>query len=346
MLNLSTNLRSLSDTSFENGLPEQAKPTFRLKGKPKRSFWWRQLPRVLMTQPLQSWRFWRTRLHRVNKKQPWTFPLWWLTQRRPIPAMSGAHTEREMLNWKIIEDKGSRWFLDSEHNCCNIRWSKTQNGTWSVLPMTLWQSTGWSKRLSWARRRINTISQRSGSSSRWDFHFHSYVLIIYVRLYWILELLIFYSLVRRGYIRKVSVQLVQKYFSRVCSTDSISCSERKNWKKKRLKQGSKIKEGKSNRCCRRQSTWLIIALLSNRYRYTVALLLLRCCTAIAPLSLRCHYAAVAPLSRSCRTVIAPLSLHCRTDIAMLLLCCRSAVATLLHRYCSAVATPLLLRCRS
>ena len=38
----------------------------------------------------------------------------------------------------------------------------------------------------------------------------------------------FYSLVRRGYIRKVSVKLVQKYFSRVCSTDSISCSEQKN----------------------------------------------------------------------------------------------------------------------
>ena len=45
---------------------------------------------------------------------------------------------------------------------------------------------------------------------------------------------IFYSLVRRGYIRKVSVQLLQEYFSRVCSTDSILCSERKNWKKTRL----------------------------------------------------------------------------------------------------------------
>ena len=84
----------------------------------------------------------------------------------------------------------------------------------------------------------------SRSSSIWDFHFHSYVLTIYVRLYWILELVVFYSLVRRGYIHKVSVQLVQKYFSRVCSTNSISCSERKNWKKGRLKQGSKTKEGK------------------------------------------------------------------------------------------------------
>ena len=41
----------------------------------------------------------------------------------------------------------------------------------------------------------------------------------------------FYSLVRRGYIRKVSVQLVQKYFSRNCSTDSISCSEQKTGRK-------------------------------------------------------------------------------------------------------------------
>ena len=76
---------------------------------------------------------------------------------------------------------------------------------------------------------------------------------------------IFHSLVRRGYIRKVSVQLVQKYFPRVCSTDSSSCSERKNWKRTILKQGSKTKKGKSKRCCRCQSTWLIIDLLSHRY---------------------------------------------------------------------------------
>ena len=31
----------------------------------------------------------------------------------------------------------------------------------------------------------------------------------------------------RGYIRKVSVHLVQKYFPHDCSTDSISCSEQK-----------------------------------------------------------------------------------------------------------------------
>ena len=41
----------------------------------------------------------------------------------------------------------------------------------------------------------NSIIQRRGlgscSSSRWDFHFHYYVLTIYVRLYWILELVFF-----------------------------------------------------------------------------------------------------------------------------------------------------------
>ena len=53
-------------------------------------------------------------------------------------------------------------------------------------------------------------SPKSRSRSRWDFHFHSNVLTIYVRLYWILELVVFCSLVHRGYIRKVSVKLVPK----------------------------------------------------------------------------------------------------------------------------------------
>ena len=34
--------------------------------------------------------------------------------------MSGAHTEREILIWQSIEDKGYPWFLDSAHNCCRI----------------------------------------------------------------------------------------------------------------------------------------------------------------------------------------------------------------------------------
>ena len=33
----------------------------------------------------------------------------------------------------------------------------------------------------------------------------------------------FYSPVRRGYIRKVSMHLVQKYFPHDCSTDTLSC---------------------------------------------------------------------------------------------------------------------------
>ena len=48
----------------------------------------------------------------------------------------------------------------------------------------------------------------SSSSSRWDCRFHSYVLTIYIRIYWFWELVVFYSLVRRVYICKVSVQLV------------------------------------------------------------------------------------------------------------------------------------------
>ena len=82
----------------------------------------------------------------------------------------------------------------------------------------------------------------SRSSSRWDSHFHSYVLTIYVHFYWLWELVVFYSLVRRRYIRKVSVQLVPKYFSCDCSTDSISCSERKKRMKNILKQDSNSRQ--------------------------------------------------------------------------------------------------------
>ena len=167
----------------------------------------------------------------------------------------------------------------------------------------------------------------SRSSSRWDFHFHSYVLTIYVRLYWILELVVFYSLVRRGYIRKVSIQLVPKHFSRDCSTDSISCSERKNRKKTRLKQDRKSRKeyqnvvvvtnppGSSSLCC-----CTAIASLAHRYRYAIATLLLCCCSDVAPLS---H--------------------HYRSNVTLpLYLCCPDAVATLSHWYCSTVAPLLLL----
>ena len=177
----------------------------------------------------------------------------------------------------------------------------------------------------------------SRSSSRWDFHFHSYVLTIYVFLYWILEPVVFYSLVRRGYIHKVSVKLVQISFSRVCSTDSSSCSEQKNWKKTRLKQGSKTKEGKSYCCCRCQFTWLVITLLLNRYHSAVAPISLNChsciaplsqryCTATVPLSLRRCCSVVALLLQRYHTSIAPLSLRCCRS------CCRYAVALLSHRF--------------
>ena len=181
------------------------------------------------------------------------------------------------------------------------------------------------------------------------FHFHSYVLTIYVRLYWILELVVLNSLVRRGYIRKIIVQLVQIVFSRVCSTDSSSCSERKNWKKTRLKQGSKTKEGKSKHFCLRQFTWFIIALLSNRYHSAVAPILLRCRSVVAPMLQR-YCTATVPLSlRRCRSVVALLSHRYHTDIVPLSLfcccsCCRYTVAPLSHR-CRAVVEPQPLRPR-
>ena len=207
------------------------------------------------------------------------------------------------------------------------------------------------------------IPTMSCSSSIWDFHFHSYVLMIYVSLYWILELIVFYSLVRRGYIRKVSVQLLPKYFSRDCSTDSISCSERKYRKKTRLKQDSKLRKedqnvvvvanppGSSSLRCRND-----MAPLLHHYCYAVALLSLCCCIAIAPLLFCCHSTAVAPLSHHfrmavallllrSRSVVVPLLHHYHTAIVPLSLrrCC-SAVAPLSHRYRTDFAL-LLLRCR-
>ena len=195
------------------------------------------------------------------------------------------------------------------------------------------------------------------------------MLRIYVCLYWLLELVVFYSLVRRGYIRKVSVQLVPKYFSRDCSTDSISCSERKKLEEKILKQD--IKSGKEDqnvvfianspisssnlcRCC-----CSVVAPLLHRYRSAVTPLLLRYCTAIAPLLLRCR-TTIDKLSICCRSAVVPLS-HCyRSAVAPLLsICCCADVAPLLYRYFSTVSpmlsllmslrsrtaiVPLLLRC--
>ena len=135
--------------------------------------------------------------------------------------------------------------------------------------------------------------------------------------------------------------MVQICFSRVCSTDSSSFREQKNWKKTRLKQCTK--EGTSKRCYRRQSTWLIITLLSNRYCSAVAPILLRSPsvvallsyryrTGIAPLLLRCYCSfcryAVAPQSHRKRATVAPL-------LSLLLsLRSRTAIAPLLNRCCS------------
>ena len=63
------------------------------------------------------------------------------------------------------------------------------------------------------------------SRSKWDYHLPFYGLGIYVRLYWSWELVFFLSRVRRGYIHKFSVHLVQKYFPHDYSTDSNSCSK-------------------------------------------------------------------------------------------------------------------------
>ena len=132
----------------------------------------------------------------------------------------------------------------------------------------------------------------------------------------------------------------------------------KNLEENKIKTRQQIKKGKSKRCCRLQSTWIIIALLlhrycsavtqlslrcrsvvallSHRYRYAVDLLSLRCRTAIAPLLFRCCSATVSPLLRCCRTAIAPVSLHCcSSDVA-------PAVDAMLHRYHTTVAPMLSL----
>ena len=127
----------------------------------------------------------------------------------------------------------------------------------------------------------------------------------------------------------------------------------KKLEENKIKTREQNKGRKSKRCCRRQFTWLIIALLSNRYRSAIAPLSLRYHSTIAPLSpryryavtllsllshntiapllFRCRYSAVAPLSRSCHTNITPVSLHCRSAAVA------PAVATQSHRYVTAVA---------
>ena len=59
----------------------------------------------------------------------------------------------------------------------------------------------------------------------------------------------FYSLVRRGYIRKVSVQFAPKYFSRDCMTDSISCSNKKKPDENNTKTRQQIKTESTHCSC-------------------------------------------------------------------------------------------------
>ena len=114
--------------------------------------------------------------------------------------------------------------------------------------------------------------QLSRSSSRWEPHFHFYVLRIYARLCWSRETVSFNSPVRRGYIHKVNLHLVQKYFPHNCSTDIISFSEQKilesdenNIKmRQRLDRENTMlllptwNQGKSTLRCRCQSTGPVV----------------------------------------------------------------------------------------
>ena len=122
----------------------------------------------------------------------------------------------------------------------------------------------------------------------------------------------------------------------------VHAANEKNWKKTRLKQGSKTKEGKSKRCCRRQFTWIIIAPLSNHCRTDIATLSLCCRSAVAPLSHRYRSAVAPPLLLRCCAAVAPLSHRYCSTVAPLLslllsLNSRTAIAPLLRRCQTAIA---------
>ena len=157
----------------------------------------------------------------------------------------------------------------------------------------------------------------------------------------------FYSLVRRGYICNVSVQLVPKYFSHNCSTDSISCRENKNRMRTLLNQDSNSRQRQyivpvSNLKSRKIETFLSFSIHLAYHRFTAA--------AVAPLSLVCH-SAVARQSLGSRSAVARQLLGCRSAVARLSLGSRSAVAllSLRCRFCLSVAATvarLWLRCHS
>ena len=136
---------------------------------------------------------------------------------------------------------------------------------------------------------------------------------------------------------------------------------------KKIKTRQQIKKGRSKRCCRRQSTWLIINPLLHRCRTDIAMLSLRCRSTVAPLSHRYHSAvalsqslrccaAVAPLLHRYHSTVTPLislllslllSLHSSTAFAPILLhCCSAAVAPAVAVQSLLLSHPLLLHCRA
>ena len=86
----------------------------------------------------------------------------------------------------------------------------------------------------------------------------------------------FNSPARRGYIRKVSVHLVQKYFPHNCITDSISCSEWKKgiwWKKYQNKTATRQRRDSvtvSNLKTRKINTPLSFPIHQDRRRSAAA----------------------------------------------------------------------------
>ena len=123
----------------------------------------------------------------------------------------------------------------------------------------------------------------------------------------------------------------------------------KKLEENKIKTREQNKGRKPKRCCRRQFTWLIIALLSNCYRSAIAPISLRSHSVVAPLSQR-YRTTTFPLSlRRCCSVFALLSHRYYTGIPPLSLrccrsCCRYAVAPLLH-CCRAIVKPQPLRPR-
>ena len=134
------------------------------------------------------------------------------------------------------------------------------------------------------------------------FRFHSYMLTIYICLYWLWELVVFYSLVRRRYIRKVSEQLLPKHFHVIAVLIVFHAANENKPDEKNISDSK-------------------VAPLSLSCRTDIAPLSLRCCCSF------CRY-AVTPVIAS---AIAPLSLWCRSGVTPLLFPYQSAIAPLLLR---------------